>query len=80
LKYGQELKMLELVYINRFDYWARNRPPELTVTGSEVTLRPEAEDGSVKKTSPSQLEEGEMAQKNFWRICRDAFASKRSHA
>lgn len=71
--------MLELVYINRFDYLARNRPPELTVMGSELTVRPEAVGRSMKRTSTAEPEPGQKTRESFWRLCRDAFASKRSH-
>jgi hypothetical protein len=70
--------MLELVYIYRLDYLARNRPPELTVTERELMVRPEV-GGRVKRTSTPGSEEGQMTRRSFWRLCRGAFASKHSH-
>ena len=74
--------MLELVYINRFDYLARNHPQSETLTEGGQTREVGGEGGvnAAERTSETERDQRPFHWEQLWRRCRDALTVKRTRA
>ena len=74
--------MLELVYINRFDYLARNRLPSAPLTGAGQPREVGGEEriNAAERTSETEKDQRPSHWEKLWRRCRDALTVKRMRA